>query len=446
MRPLSNTALILLTAITMVAPARAQTLLSGRPPQAVAATDPLHQAGRNVTISLLTMGNGKEVWELFGHAAIWIHDDVTNRDTVFNWGVFDSHQPHFIVHFLQGLMLYRMGGDSMDQTLYAYHYLNRTLTAQELDLSAAEKDSLLHLIRTNAEPQNLTYRYDYFVDNCSTRPRDLLDAVLGGQLRAQTNRPSGTTYRWHTIRLMQGDVPLMLGVDIGLGEPSDREITQWQEMFLPRALHDFVATLKVRDGTGAMHPLVRSERVLYQATGRDPEPGIPPALSIWLWPAGAVVALLLGLLGVKAIDGGPAVRGTAAAAFALWCVTIGLLGTLLTILWTATDHVFAYANENLLLFNPIWLVLAVLAPINLWTGRAARATRVTARILGGLSALALVAHIVSLSRQANLPIVGLGLLPSLAIAIVVGWPAAEGRRASSAATDAATREGAIVTP
>ena len=29
--------------------------------------DPLHQAGRNVTVSLLTMGNGDQVWELFGH-------------------------------------------------------------------------------------------------------------------------------------------------------------------------------------------------------------------------------------------------------------------------------------------------------------------------------------------------------------------------------------------
>ena len=46
--------------------------------------DPLHQTGRNVTVSLLTMGNGDQVWELFGHTAIWIHDNVSNRDSVFN--------------------------------------------------------------------------------------------------------------------------------------------------------------------------------------------------------------------------------------------------------------------------------------------------------------------------------------------------------------------------
>ena len=39
--------------------------------------DPLHESGSNVTISLLTMGNGENVWELFGHSAVWIHDNVT---------------------------------------------------------------------------------------------------------------------------------------------------------------------------------------------------------------------------------------------------------------------------------------------------------------------------------------------------------------------------------
>ena len=385
-------------------------------------TDPLHEAGRNVTVSLVTMGNGGEVWELFGHSAIWIHDNVTGRDTVFNWGVFDSRQPHFILHFLQGLMLYQMGGDTMDQLLYAYRYLNRTVVSQELDLSTAEKDSLLHLIQINARPENIQYRYDYFVDNCATRPRDLLDMVLGGQLRAHTNKPSGTSYRWHTMRLMQGDKPLEVGVDIGLGEPSDREITQWQEMFLPRKLHDYVATLSVRDSaSGPVHPLVRGERVLYQATGRGPEPDAPPPLDLWLWPIGLVVAALFAWIGLRARDGdaGAGIRIAAALVLGLWCVAAGILGVILTLLWTVTDHVFAHANENLLLLNPLWLVLAVLVAIHLWTGRAARSTRLLAVALAGLSVLALLAHVVTLSREANWPTIGLALPAALAIAYTV---------------------------
>src|SRR5690348_4105986 len=103
--------------VVALPPAAAAQAVPPAAPSAVPA-DPLHEAGRNVTISLLTMGNGENVWELFGHSAIWIHDDVTSRDTVFNWGVFDFRQPHFIQRYLKGTRLYSMGGDSMERILF----------------------------------------------------------------------------------------------------------------------------------------------------------------------------------------------------------------------------------------------------------------------------------------------------------------------------------------
>ena len=105
----------------------------------------------------------------------------------------------------------------------------------------------------------------------------------------------------------------------------------------------------------------------------------------------------------------------------------GLLGVLLTLLWTVTDHVFAHHNENLLLFNPLWLVLAVLIAITMWSGRAARWTRLFALGLAGLSAIALLAHLVTLSSQVNLAVIGLALPPALAIA----WVARTSGRLSS---------------
>ncbi|HVX38715.1 MAG TPA: DUF4105 domain-containing protein [Gemmatimonadaceae bacterium] len=417
-RTLYRAALALLVASSL----RAQipTKIPSPPTQAPTMTppDPLHEAGQNVTISLLTMGNGTEVWELFGHSAIWIHDNVTGRDSVFNWGVFDRTQPLFIPHFLEGLMLYQMGGETLDEVLYEYRYFNRTVTSQQLDLTAAEKDSLLHIIQVNAEPQNVTYRYDYFVDNCATRPRDILDRVLGGAIRAKSQTPSGVSYRWETLRLMQGNFPLELGVDIGLGEPSDTPITVWQTMFLPKALHDFVAKLSVPDSTGAMHPLVRRETVLYPAQGRPPEPTQPPPLGLWLTAIGVVVAIVFLVLGVAAARGSRGGQIAAAIVFGIWAFAAGILGTLLTLLWSVTDHRFAHRNENLLLFNPLWLVLAVLLVIYMWSGRAGRVTRIFAYGLAALAVLALLAH-VGIARQVNLPVIGLGLPPALAIAWAV---------------------------
>lgn len=377
--------------------------------------DALHAAGKDVKVYLLTMGTGPRVWEMFGHSSIWIRDTVALRDTVVNWGVFDSSQPNFIPHFLEGLMLYSIGGNRMQDVLYSYRYWNRSVTSQELDLSASQKDSLLAIIRTNFEPANVRYRYDYFIDNCSTKPRDILDRVLGGQLRVGADSMTPRSYRFHALRLMQRDVPLALGVNIGLGEPSDRPVSRWQEMFLPQELHDWVATRQIRDSTGALHPLVISDRVLFQST-QPPEEHTVPTFR-WLWLAGGVLAVLFAALAAAArrSRGGRVVAGIT---FSVWAAISGLLGVLVAALWLFTDHRFAHANENLLVFNPLWLILAVTLPMTVVSGRA---RAVTQRVLGVcvvLAAIALVMHLVGLSRQSNLPVVGFALLPAIALLMV----------------------------
>ena len=425
LRSLLRAALVLTTAGTIGAQ-------QPRPPASVLTQpDPLHQTGQNVTVYLLTMGNGTQIWELFGHNAIWIHDNVTNRDTVFNWGVFSFRQPHFIARFLKGMMLYSMGGDSMENILLEYRYWNRSVVAQELDLLPAQRDTILAAIRWNALPDNVNYRYDYFRDNCSTRVRDLIDRALGGPIAVQARSLTGTTYRWHALRLMQSNAPIVLGVDIGLGRPADTDLTKWQEMFLPRKLHDFVAKVRVVDAAGTMHPLVKSERVLFQAN-RGPEPQTPPELGLWLLLGGVVVASLIIWAGLTASSGSRIARGAVATIAGVWSLLAGLLGAILTLLWTVTDHVFAHANENVLLFNPLWLVMVVLLPLYLWSGRAERLTRSMVVVLMVLAIAAIAAHATGLSAQQNLPVIGLALPPVLALAAVTARPRAVARRVSNA--------------
>ena len=384
----------------------------------------LESSGKDVSISLLTMGNGEQIWELFGHTAIRIHNNVTGQDSVFNWGVFDSTQPNFILHFLQGLNWYQMGGQTIAEVLAFYRYFNRSVVEQDLNLSEAQRDSLVRLIQVNARPENLRYRYDYFIDNCSTRPRDLLDRVLGGQLRAKADSLTGLSYRGQALRLMQGDKPLVVGVDIGLGEPSDEVLTTWKAMFLPRVLHDYVGSLQVRDANGATQPLVRSERVLFQST-RAPEPAAPPRLWSYLLLLGLFLGGLMLWLASRA-GRSRAARWGLGILSTLWCVIAGLLGVVLTLLWTVTDHQFAHANENLLVFNPLWLILAVCVAVYVASGKAGRFTGLLAAFLTGLSVLALLAHAVFVSRQANLAIVLLALPPALALAWIT-WTPARGR-------------------
>lgn len=390
------------------------------PLTARAQATPTPEPGSELTISLITMGQGDAVWELFGHNAIWIHDRLAGTDDVWNWGMFSFDQPHFILRFLEGRMLYSMGGFTLDQTLAEYRYLNRTIWSQELDLTNAQKIAIRDYIRWNALPQNAEYRYDYYRDNCSTRVRDVLDRALGGAIRtAAATKMTGTTYRWHTLRLMQHMPFTMAGVDIAAGEPTDRDLSEWQTMFLPQQVHDFVKTMRVSDGHGGTKPLVRSEHVLFQAT-RPPEPTKPPPLLLPFLAIGVIVGSLFAWLGARArsVDATAGVRWTAAIVLGAWSLTAGILGTLLTLMWTLTDHIFTHHNENLLLFNPLWLVLGVMLIVSLGRARWERNTRAMAILLTVLACLALLAHLVQLSSQVNLPVIALALPPALAIAWV----------------------------
>src|SRR5258705_11008801 len=110
---------------------------------------------------------------------------------------------NFSVHLLQGTNIYAMGNDSLGLVMYAYRYMNRPVRSQELDLTPAQRDTILHTIQVNARPENINYRYDYFRNNCATRVRDIINQALGGQLYAQSPTLTGTTDRSQALRLMQ---------------------------------------------------------------------------------------------------------------------------------------------------------------------------------------------------------------------------------------------------
>jgi hypothetical protein len=187
-------------------------------------------------------------------------------------------------------------------------------------------------------------------------------------------------------------------------------------MFLPQELHDWVATRQIRDSSGTMRPLVISDRVLFQSS-RPPDPQAPPGFG-WLWIVGGVIGAMFIGLGVLAEDSRVVTRA-AAAVFGIWAAVSGIVGLLVSALWAFTDHKFAYANENLLLFHPLWLIVAVTLPMLLLGGRGRRLTEGLLAAFVSLAGIGLLLHLVGLSRQSNMAIIGLALLPALGLLIVV---------------------------
>jgi len=413
---------LLLASIASIAGAQIRPPSAERAPGPRVTTPP--EPGSELTITLVTMGVGEEVWEEFGHNAIWFHVDRPPSmggpvDVVYNWGIFDSSQPYFIPHFLQGRMMYSMGGYPLQETLIDYRRRDRAVWAQELDLTNAQKIALRDFVLWNSRPENAVYRYDYYRDNCSTRVRDALDHVLGGVIRATfSGRKTSYTYRSETLRLTQRQGLLAAGIDVGLGRPADRPLTAYEEMFLPMRLRDYLRELRIDDGHGGTRPLIKSERVLL-GTVTHPEATAPPRWMPLFLTLGALIAALFSIVGWRGARGNARARFAAATLFALWSFGAGILGLLLALLWGVTDHTFAHRNENLLLFNPLWLVLAVLVPMTAVKGRTSRVTRWLTFSLAALAVIALLLHLVGLSREANGEIIAFALPPIVALAWAV---------------------------
>src|SRR5204862_6412481 len=114
--------------------------------------------GADLTIYLMTMGVGTEIWEMFGHNALWIHDARAGTDRTYNWGGFEFNAPDFLPHFLKGLNIYRVDTASVPLIIQEYRYLNRTVVAQELDLSPADRDSVRAFADWNMLPEHQNYR------------------------------------------------------------------------------------------------------------------------------------------------------------------------------------------------------------------------------------------------------------------------------------------------
>jgi len=385
------------------------------PPLVPSAGVATNEPGSNLTVYLLTFGWGSEVWERFGHNAIWIRDRTAGTDTTYNWGMFDFNQPHFLRRFLTGDTRYWMEGIALDPMLQYYKQQNRSILAQELNLTPAQRLSLQQFVRTNELPQNKFYRYDYYVDNCSTRLRDALDHAVGGQLLTSTvSRMTDGTYRSHTLRLLGDNIPLYTGANLALGHPADKPLSIWQEMFLPVRMANDLRSVQLTDSTDAKIPFVRSEMVLF-TSGRAPEPTEPPYYFPWFVGAGILIAAGLIALVRSAENGSRIAFAGATIVATLWSLVAGAAGLALVIAWGFTRHQFMGRNENLLHFDPLSLGLVVLIPLALYGLRGVSKAHKLAALISAICLLGFVAQGIPAFYQKNGEIIGLALPLNLAV-------------------------------
>jgi len=292
-------------------------------------------------VSLVTCGPGEELYEAFGHTAIRVYDPSLGFDAVFNYGTFDFNQPNFYWNFVQGRSLYMLAVNRYSNFIRSYEYYNRSVREQFLNLNLEQKQALLDKLTLNAKKENREYLYDYFFDNCSTRPRDIIVDALKGNIEFDSTHLANQhlTIRELTDLYIVKEQPWGdLGIDLCLGAVIDEPATAMQYMYLPEKLEeafDHAYTVK----NGERIELVEEKRVTFQSA-----PVFKP--KSWFVPQIVFVAFLL-FSAVFLTIFRAAKRSTRIFDGLIFMIT-SFIGWNGIFLWFFTNHFSADYNWNIL--------------------------------------------------------------------------------------------------
>jgi hypothetical protein len=300
-------------------------------------------------IELWTMGQGEDVFERFGHGALCVFDlpggvpGDGEGGYCYNYGTTSFRDPWDLVHrFLDHRAKFWVSMASSERTLEEYAAEDRTIFVQPLPLTDEEARELAFRLANDTAPENRFYIYDHFLDNCTTRLRDHIDAVTHGALHTGEDVPYGPTWRDFVRRGFSAEPGLLALSELLLGRFMDGHPTRWQAMFHPDVLREVVGE------RFHVPPLVIAER------GGPPVDGPPlrgRAFLVWLAILLAAVSGFLVAIGH---------RVTRAFGLALAALVLGVVALAVYLLAFYWKIVYLHGNEVALVLLPTDFALAFL--------------------------------------------------------------------------------------
>jgi hypothetical protein len=301
-------------------------------------------------VSLLTCGSGNDLYSIFGHTAIRVKDTAQDLDIVFNYGTFEFTDD-FYIKFTRGKLNYKLSIEPFENFEWGYRYENRWVKEQVLNLSPHQEQAVFDYLRNNYKPENRKYLYDFFYDNCSTRPRDVFENVLGDRLIYNTIIPSEDSTFKDMLDVYLPNMPWSdAGMDLGLGAPADKVVNEHEKMFLPDYLFRAFATAEIQLENGDRIPLVKKTKTVVPPSPQEVSYNYShPFIIFWL---------VLGLYGLVIY-----LFRTSFIIRTLDCIlynVVGLFGWVIVFLWFFTDHTTTQNNLDLLWTLPVYFPLGVM--------------------------------------------------------------------------------------
>jgi hypothetical protein len=237
-------------------------------------------------------------------------------------------------------LIYQLSTTRYGYFLQQFNYENRWVKTQELDLDDADVQAVYDFLENNAKPENMSYQYDFFYDNCSTKIEEVIKAVLKDKVTFNNNHI--TDQKSHRDLIADYTAEEFkwgkFGIDLAFGSVIDRPATAAEFKFLP----DYIylgfnnATINVE---GKNIPLVKAaNNVLNEVKQPQPFSVFQPF----------IVFLLISLFFIfKTYQDYTAKKRTKWLDFSLYFMT-GVVGVVVLLLWFATSHTATYKNLNFL--------------------------------------------------------------------------------------------------
>ena len=290
------------------------------------------QLSENAQVSVLTCGNGNELYSLFGHTAVRIFDPQTNIDIVYNYGAFDFATPNFVVRFSKGDLQYFVTSSSFEDFLYSYEYEERSVVEQNIALSASQKQQLFDKLSATLLSNDRFYTYKFIDRNCTTMVVDLLNGIVGKNILKKVD-PDDSTYRDVLYPYFDNHFYEQLGTSIIFGTKVDHYA---EKVFLPVELFN-----SVHKATIDNEPLEKSSRTWLKYDNEQ----VPTSWwnNIYTYLTALVLLIVFNKNGANM----------------MFFLITGLIGTFFLFAGFYSFHGELANNYNALLFNPALLLVVL---------------------------------------------------------------------------------------
>jgi hypothetical protein len=294
------------------------------------------QVDNKVDIELYTFGAGENYWEAFGHTAIRVK--INEIDYMYGFGYFNFSDEDFFLKFAKGKMQYFLGIEETNLEIDNYINQGRSVWSQKLNLDPSQKQQLIARLNYLALAENRYYHYDYFLNNCTSQIRDLLDEVTNGEISKQLIGIE-TNKSWNDLTFPVSNQTWMnLGIAIAYGIPAYQSRDKWSLSIFPE---DFAHDLEQIDTqTNWNGKLMQQHKAAEQLIKHS-----------FIKTHYAVIAL------VSLILIGLFIPILTKFTVYTWLIGQSLIGIALLFLWFFSEHSVAVWNINLLLFPPFAFVL-----------------------------------------------------------------------------------------